>query len=34
MLTDTRFYVGVAVGVGLVMFVIPWVRGMAAARKA
>lgn len=34
MLTDTRFYIGVGVGVILVMFVIPWVRGTMAARAS
>jgi len=31
-LTDTRFWLGVGVGVLSVMFVIPWVRGTMAAR--
>jgi hypothetical protein len=34
MLTDTRFYIGIAVGVAAVMFVIPWVRGTMAARAS
>lgn len=34
MLTDTRFYIGVGVGVVLVMFVVPWVRGTMAARAS
>jgi len=33
MLTDMRFWIGVGVGVVAVMFVIPWARGMAAARN-
>jgi hypothetical protein len=33
-LTDTRFYFGVGVGVVLVMFVVPWVRGTMAARAS
>jgi hypothetical protein len=32
-LTDTRFYIGVAVGAGLVMFVIPWLRGAMASKS-
>jgi len=34
MLTDTRFWLGIGVGVVAVMFVIPWVRGTMAARAA
>lgn len=30
MLTDTRFYIGIAVGAALVMFVLPWARGAMA----
>jgi hypothetical protein len=33
-LTDTRFWLGVGVGVAAVMFVIPWVRGTMAARAS
>lgn len=33
-ITDTRFLIGVAVGAGAVMFVIPWVRGLMAAKAA
>ena len=33
MLTDTRFLIGVAVGVGLWAFVVPWARGTLAARQ-
>jgi hypothetical protein len=33
-LTDTRFYIGVAVGAALVMFVIPWARGAMASKAA
>jgi hypothetical protein len=33
-LTDTRFYIGVAVGAGLVMFVLPWLRGAMASRSS
>jgi hypothetical protein len=33
-LTDTRFWIGVGVGVIGVMFVVPWVRGTLAARQA
>jgi hypothetical protein len=32
--TDTRFLIGVAVGAGAVMFVIPWLRGVMASRQA
>lgn len=32
--TDTRFLIGVAVGAGAVMFVIPWVRGLMASKAA
>lgn len=34
MLTDTRFWIGVGVGVVGVMFVYPWVRGRMAAKQA
>lgn len=34
MLTDTRFYIGIAVGAGLVMFVLPWARGAFASKGA
>ena len=34
MLTDTRFWIGVGVGVLAVMFVIPWVRGTMAGRSS
>lgn len=34
MLSDTRFWIGVGVGVVGVMFVAPWVRGALAARSA
>lgn len=34
MFTDTRFYIGVAVGAALVMFVIPWARGAMASKAA
>lgn len=33
MLTDTRFYVGIGVGVILVLFVVPWVRGTMGQRQ-
>lgn len=33
MLTDTRFYIGIGVGIALWAFVIPWVRGTMAARN-
>lgn len=33
MLSDTRFWLGVGVGVVGVMFVVPWIRGAMAARK-
>lgn len=33
MLTDTRFYIGILVGVIGVMFVGPWIRGTLAARQ-
>jgi hypothetical protein len=33
MLTDMRFYLGVGVGLVLVMFVIPWARGTMAAKQ-
>ena len=33
MLSDSRFWIGVGVGVVGVMFVVPWVRG-AMAKKA
>lgn len=33
MLTDMRFYIGIGVGVLLVMFVVPWARGTMAARQ-
>jgi hypothetical protein len=33
-LTDTRFYIGVGVGVLLVMFVLPWARGAMASRSS
>jgi hypothetical protein len=32
MLTDSRFWIGVGVGVLTVMFVVPWVRGTMAAK--
>lgn len=34
MLTDMRFYIGIAVGVGLVMFVLPWAKGAMAGGKS
>lgn len=33
MISDSRFWIGVGVGVVGVMFVYPWVRGALAARK-
>jgi hypothetical protein len=33
-LTDTRFWIGIGVGVVAVMFVVPWVKGTMAARAA
>lgn len=32
--TDTRFLIGVAVGAGIVMFVVPYVRGLSASKGA
>lgn len=34
MLTDSRFYVGIAVGAVVVLFVLPMVRGMMAGAKS
>lgn len=33
MLTDMRFYLGIGVGVVLVMFIVPWARGTMAAKQ-
>jgi hypothetical protein len=33
MLTDLRFYLGIGVGVVLVMFVVPWARGTLAQNQ-
>lgn len=33
MLTDMRFWIGIAVGAAMVAFVIPWARGTMAARQ-
>lgn len=30
--TDTRFLIGVAVGAAVVLFVVPYVRGLSAAK--
>lgn len=34
MLTDTRFWLGIGVGIVGVMFVWPWLRGAMASRNA
>lgn len=34
MFTDTRFYVGIAVGAAVVLFVLPMVRGFMAAKSS
>lgn len=33
-LTDTRFLIGIAAGIGISMFVIPWFRGAMASKAA
>lgn len=34
MLTDTRFYLGLALGAALVLFIVPMVRGAMASKSA